>query len=877
MRGIRLTAICAAIVMAGAAAVTAQEGGVGIELEATVVREGETVTGLVTSARRGDVRVSWRNALGDVFFVTDMVVDATSPGRFSFQAGGVSTAVGFVEAAGAGGRGRAAFVVLPKEDRFWQGFRAIADEAPQAAQENAGLSTELGVRGAMSAGREGAVAVCRAGLRPVARGITSAGALSLSEDELLAAAAEYDKEGKTEALVRDPSFSDRLEVARLTAEAGSQARALRVFAPAGFVVAEEYSVTRGNAALDFSFAEADLRGFRVYLAERGASLGEVSARWGRRYRDWSEVVPRTAREMKEAISAGGEAPVDLMPWALHREYMDGRLAGTMERISRGAASAAQSAGEGGINWSMVRPFVGISGGMAPSAYGGHDWVYLSGVSDFVIMSPEAPEWSWGLARDMCSGARVLVSVDGMEEDAARRIWRAAGDGMGGVVVGSYKDILGRIASRGKVAAGAAEGLEAGTEAVGDAVGEALAELLGLGDVLSLARRGASVAVVYSPASIRAGWMMEYLGSGGVTAASAEAGTEAAASWAAIFEDLGVDYRWISAREVALGGLTRGAYTAVVLPETWCLSRETVARLAEYAGAGGTVIADRGAGLLDRGYRAYEVSPADALFGISREPLTCGRALEAARGEAGKMDGLAEAEEGVVEVVNRIGLGRTVYLNTAVGGYSGGDGESRDSIREAVGRSLLRAGYEVEVQVVQLGRAIRSRVRTYVFGTTRIYVIDLDRGAEGFMEKLPVTVQFAWEGSVYDLRTREVRGHEFERGGRVEVVVGAWGPIVLAQMADRPLGLSVEAGFDGRALVVRASLETRRPAGDRLFAVDIYAPSGVRMGQLGRQVIAEKGLCVTSTAMPLNSSAGIWRVLVRDLATGMASWSDVLVE
>ncbi|MCD6405668.1 MAG: hypothetical protein J7M19_07570 [Planctomycetes bacterium] len=871
-------AVCIAIVLGVSApgVLMAQERGLVVRLDSSVVLEGQGITGLVsTSAGVDTVRISWVDPFGDTFFSTTVAASVRRPGRFMFRVGEVVTPMGSVEAGGVGGRGSAAFTVIPKEDTFWNGFVVIADKVPTLSQANALGSRALGVTAALCRGRDACLAAGKAGLRPIACGLVSPGTFSISQDAFARAREQYEKSGDTKALVREVSLSDPAEISRLRTEAGLQARALRVFAPAGYVVAESPSVTRGGEVLDFSFAEADLAGFRLLVSRRIPSPGDVSRLWGETFRDYSQVSPRTARETKSAVLQDKDKLVCLAPWALHREYMDGRLAATVEAVCQGAPIAVRAAGSQDVNWSVVKPLTGLTGAMAPSAYGGHDWTFLSGVCDFVVLSPEAPEWSWALVRDINRSARVLVRVDAADPDAPGKIWRAASEGMAGVVLDNYPAFLEKAVSRQQSPKAARLTAAAGTPPA-DPVTDALKGLRGVADVVSQAERDAWVAIVYSPASVRAGWMMDYIAGKDIGGVSATSGTGALEAWSNILSDLGVDYQWVSARQVMSGVLLRRKFGMVVLPETWCLSPATVRALGAYAQSGGVVVADNAAGLLDETCTAYETPPADALFGIKRQGLVGARVgllapgvPRTARGTvvadatlqaSGALAG-GKSQAGLVEIVNSVGSGRTVYLNTFVEGYRTENPVLKAAAKATVERALHYARYTPSARMQQVSKALPARVRTYRYGSTRIVLADPVRATQGFLAKIPVAVAV----------DRAIRQPAYAYNLR-----SAAGPVAVAQTTAALTDLPVEVDFDGRTLYVRATLAMRAPAGDRLFGIELLDPLGRLVPQLGRRVVAERGSSQVSIAMPLNAAAGTWRVLVRDLATGMASWADVVI-
>jgi len=874
----------ALLVLVWAAPAAALEGSLGLELETPVIMEGQNVTGAVRSSLQVDsIRISWINGFGETIFATVVNVSGGAPARFTFRVRDPATAVNFVSAAGRAGSASAVFTVFSERDDFWRGFVVVADAPPESGRAAVPFNLPLGLRAALCRGARECVLAGSGGLRPMPQGLVSPGVLELSEEAVEAARRRFAREGSTAALEREASLSDTAEITRLAGEAARQAARLRTFAPAGYVAVDGASVARGDAVLDLSFAEADLAGFRRFVSARFSGLSEISMHWGRDIGSLDALEPETGRDVKAAVRESPEKLLDIAPWALHREYMDGRIAAAIMDVERAIAQAAASPGAGAINWNLIESPTGFAGARAPCAYGGADWTFLSGISDFVIMDTQAPRWSWRLARDIDSTARVLARIDAASPDAGEAAWRAVADGMAGVVLDNYSDYLAQSAE--SILAAQA----AGRAAAADALAEALSAGALPAQVTALSNRTARVALVYSPASLRAAWMMRYLACGDEPP-QAKASAEALEAWDAILSDLGVDFQWVSIREVEIGALPESGFTAVVLPECWCLSPRAVAALAAWCERGGTLIADHAAGLMNGDYRAYETSPADGLFGIKRRALRNRAAIFAFAAQAGDEGGprlgdagieiaagarAAETDGAATEITRPLGRGGTVYLNLVLSGYKTAPAATKAMLAAVARRALETAGYTRPLRVLQAGEEVAARVSGYSFGATRIFVIEVPE-TPGAREEAPLEVVFPGAGYVYDLRSGEGAGRAFGAVDRVSLPRPPAGPLVLAVTFQSITGLPMEVEFDGRSFYVRATLMGGEALGTRLFRVVFYTPSGRRAWQLSRTVSAENATALVSVNLPIDAPRGTWRVLVKDLATGMAAWRDVIV-
>ncbi len=89
------------------------------------------------------------------------------------------------------------------------------------------------------------------------------------------------------------------------------------------------------------------------------------------------------------------------------------------------------------------------------------------------------------------------------------------------------------------------------------------------------------------------------------------------AWEMLLNDAGLDYDFLAYDEVALHGVP-ARYKVLILPASYALSDVEARRIAGFAAAGGTVIADFAAGLFDQHGRGRSRGALDDLFGISHD-------------------------------------------------------------------------------------------------------------------------------------------------------------------------------------------------------------------------------------------------------------------
>jgi hypothetical protein len=398
-----------------------------------------------------------------------------------------------------------------------------------------------------------------------------------------------------------------------------------------------------------------------------------------------------------------------------------------------------------------------------------------------------------------------------------------------------------------------------------------------------------VLLVYSPASVRAGWMMQYLAAPGVAPVAASVGTGALDAWAALLGDLGIDFQWITLEGIAAGQLqspeNRGAF--VILPETWCIDESAADALAAHVSAGGTLLADNAAGLLDGEYAAYAEPPLDAVFGIRRSPLTGGSLTAVLPGaprdpvsvvadQTARPAGYLpdQKTEGVFPFLKPSGRGGTVYLNIFVEPYLTTDAQAKAAVLASVEAALAAGPVEPPVAVLQGGKPFPARVSSRSFRGTLITFVELLAAPD---PKVLIELRLPTAGNYYNLRPADAGGELLGRNSTFFVQPPASGPIVLALEPQDLVDMPVEVEYSAGAISVWAQLQAHLPLDDRLFHVELYDPDGNHAWQFDRTVTAPRAEYRGLINLPDNAAFGAWNVVVRDLQSGMASWSDVYVE
>lgn len=295
-----------------------------------------------------------------------------------------------------------------------------------------------------------------------------------------------------------------------------------------------------------------------------------------------------------------------------------------------------------------------------------------------------------------------------------------------------------------------------------------------------------VAIYYSHPSIQVSWLLDAEAHGRTWPnrnADHRLGTShnVRRAWEAMLNDAGLQYDFVSYDEVALRGVP-AQYKVLILPAAYALSDVEAQRIADFARAGGTVIADFACGLFDHHGRGRARGALDDLFGVRHDGRETGedffggdrrglwvetdqeKGYEAERYRdlletlsPRLHQGFAVAESRLpVGTVRRVGRGRAVYLNLSPQRYLiyRQEGTDTEEHRRTFLHPLREAGVEPWLQAVPVGRPLKLEVtawskagRTLVFILQNAPIVSTSTSggaaAEGLVEaRVPVRIRLA---------------------------------------------------------------------------------------------------------------------------------------
>ncbi len=382
-------------------------------------------------------------------------------------------------------------------------------------------------------------------------------------------------------LIREPSLSDPVWLARIVSRLRDNVRAFAPYRPLYYDLGDETGIADLAAAWDFDFSPVSLAAMREWLRGQYGSLAALNRQWGTSFAAWEQVMPPTTtaamRETGENFSA----------WSDFKAWMD-------EAFAR-----AVRAGAGAIHAADPNALAAMEGAQAPG-WGGYDFSRLAHVVDLMELVDSGNNVE--IVRSLNPQLKLLTTSFDSGAREQHRLWHELLLGGRGTIIWDDRgDFVGDDGSPGARAREAAP---------------LYAELRsGIGaQMIAGASHADPVAVLYSPASFRIFWMLAQRARGDAWTARGS-GTEAEDNGlrasmrraASLLVHLGIGPRWITPDQLENGVLRTAGLRALVLPYAIAMSAAEAAEIRAFAARGGVVMADVEPGVFDQHGRRLDQS------------------------------------------------------------------------------------------------------------------------------------------------------------------------------------------------------------------------------------------------------------------------------
>jgi len=361
-------------------------------------------------------------------------------------------------------------------------------------------------------------------------------------------------------------------------------------------------------------------------------------------------------------------------------------------------------------------------------------------------------------------------------------------------------------------------------------------------------------------------------------------------------DLGVGFRHIGAGRLEADPECLKPYRVLFLPLATCLSEKQVAAIREFVSGGGQVIADGRVGLLSGNGVIYEQRPLDDVFGVTSP---AGQAAFAANSQP-----VALAREGVtinthllepglkaadgtpvitpdgtqLLVQHAFAKGRAALLNVPFALVEG----VREEPAGAAARGFLRALLEqsavrpfAELSTPE-GPARCIKQSMFTDDGVQYLCLEQDILRRGIPQQA-LTVRIPQAAVVYDVRAGQQVGDGPTDTWTTTIDRGT--PRLYALMGSKVSTVTAEVAATAKTgeavpVSVEVSTDTGRP-GFHVVHLSVFPPGSDRQHrQYSQNLACPGGQGKTDIPFALNDAPGTWRLVLRDVASGVKAEKSV---
>lgn len=628
------------------------------------------------------------------------------------------------------------------------------------------------------------------------------------------------------AFMREPSLSDPNWQRKIRDRLMATVRAHRRYRPLFYDLGDETGIADLSAFWDFDFSSYSLAEMRRWLKERYRSLVALNRQWGTRFGKWDAVMPMTTAQAMKQLDQNYSA------WADFKAWMDVAFAQALKRGTRAVHAADRTA------------YAAIEGGQIPG-WGGYDYSRLATAVD--LMEFYDGGGNVEIARALNPNLVLLTTSANSGALEAHDIWRALLRGSRGVIFWDPNHGI--------------VGEDGGIGQRGRDVAEPVREIkAGLGALLSHShRQTAPVAILYSPASMRTQWMLDWQPKGDGWSdrdANSDYEDESAvrssmAGFFSLMAHMGLEPRVVVSDLIEKGGLRRGKFRVLILPRAIALSEAEALEIRRFVAEGGTVIADGEPGQFDQHSRRMPRPLLAKLFQTTTDDLRTRFSF---------------------------GQGRAIYVDAQAA--SDATPVSSDA-RNRILQTLAEAGITPTITVSGKNGERVTDIETYVWRNGDATIIALQRDLPAAAAEGPgrstdrVIVTLPQRAHFYDLRARKPLGET----NRLELAVDPIVPAILAvsaQLRSSPTISGPKRVFAGATAKLTFNLPADGSVAVPVLHVDVVDPRANIAPHYSGDILLHGDKGSKQLNFAFNDIAGTWRVRATDVLTGNAAAQEIEV-
>ncbi|HEX7361826.1 MAG TPA: beta-galactosidase [Bryobacteraceae bacterium] len=635
----------------------------------------------------------------------------------------------------------------------------------------------------------------------------------------LQARARYRKNpASIEALKRHPSFSDPWWLHKIHDRLVRFARADSPYRPIFYNLADESGIAELAGFWDFDFSDYSLDGMRRWLKKRYGTLAALNKEWGTHFTAWYLVTPDTTKQAMQRTDGNYSS------WGDFKEWMDI------------AYARALKVGVDAVHSVDPHAYVGIEGAQMPG-WGGYDYARLTSVLD--MMEPYDIGDNIEIIRSLNPHFPFITTAFATGPVEKHRVWYEFLHGAHGQIIWDPKpyDIVksdGTLGPRGRDVAPYWNELRDGIGAL----------------LINSTRQADPIAIHYSQPSMRINWMLAQRpkGDAWMSRMSWDEPKDMVPrlrdSYCRLIEDHGLQYNFVSYKQVKQGDLSKGGYRILILPRSLALSKAEATAITNFVHEGGTLIVDGNAGTYDQHCRRL---PQSSLAGVLSG--------NTGRGKVVHMNALHYREKRIT------GAEAPVYGQMT--------------------KVLAEAGVAPRYRVARADGRPMAGIETQVFRDGGVSIVGLDSNPpveqdnlgplkklsqKRFQKPQPIHLITPQEMYAYDIRRAKPLGKVKD----LSLTIDPYEPTIIA-FSPTPLpNLEIRSPRRirrGETARIGFMLEGHFNARHDVLHVAVLGPDGKPISRYSGNILMSSQGGEKTLPLALNDPAGTWTIAVHDLLSG----------
>ena len=350
-----------------------------------------------------------------------------------------------------------------------------------------------------------------------------------------------------------------------------------------------------------------------------------------------------------------------------------------------------------------------------------------------------------------------------------------------------------------------------------------------------------------------------------------------AAWHNALRDCGLNFRYLTDRQLRLGEVDLQRFKVIILPLAQALGPQEAQKLREYVQQGGTLIADARPGIYDGHVKPLASGSLDDLFGVKRTSFADAALVDGTiKGPKGELtlpklrvdtglqaagaQALGAAGQTPLVLTNSAGKGKAILLNFPLASYPT---LAADTTPEGVAEVFMSLLGGVKVApVVALTNAAGQRLRNvevtrWTNGDTQIVSIFRHGG-------LPETAQMSLPGArhVYDLKNHKDLG--VIKSLALSITPCRAQFFALTRQAAPVVDLTAEKPVAALGTLQHVRVSVANPTGQQAVKLQVKLPGGAVADWLTKVVVTDRKGVTVDLPIAYNDPQGSWTVTATEL-------------